>query len=464
MRLVTTKYQLVCNTVFTLFWVLATYNFVTQEAMGREVPSVELGVRLMAQGMLVVLGLWTLRSKIDIAVISIFTVFTLIGTCWVNGLSLMTWVDGVRLYVCFLFVVPILRYLLSDREKRTYFIHRMDRNLYRFLWLQAPCILTQFFRYNNLDLVGGSLGYMMSGAISNLIYLVSFYLMLRSWDPAKNYLTNLKDNRVLVFLLFLTFLNETKVSFVFLLFYFFFLIPMDRKFLRQLIWLLPLIAAVFGGALYIYINVTGNKDSVSSQAAMARYLMGDEAGLTMVENVLEKNHEFMETDMARGLKFIITPAIMNRNPPAWVWGYGIGLYKVGDSSNKNEFAKRYQWLLQGTMIQSHVVWVEMGLGGVALYFIYWLVMLKVFRRRVKRNKQLQWMLGMNVLVATVYNAPFFIIPFCIIFMYMILLSGDWEKVPAYKPVSILGSRPVRWSLKAREAEECSGSSIRDVRK
>ena len=49
MRLVTTKYKLICNILFAMFWVLVTYNFVTQEATGDEVPAVEFGVRLLAQ-------------------------------------------------------------------------------------------------------------------------------------------------------------------------------------------------------------------------------------------------------------------------------------------------------------------------------------------------------------------------------------------------------------------------------
>lgn len=452
MRLVTTKYQLICNTLFVLFWVMATYNFITQEIMGAEVRAVELGVRLLAQGVIIFLGLWTLRARVDKLIIIVFCLFSLVSTLWVNNQSFMIWIDGIRLYVGFIFVLPVLRYLLSDREFRDRFITRMDRTLFRFLVLQFPCIVWQFFRYSNYDLVGGTLGYMMSGVISNLIYLSSFYLMLRRWDTNKSYLANLIANRILLILLLPSFLNETKISFVFLLMYFFFLIPMDKRFIKRLIWITPLMIAVLGGAMVLYLNALGGKSYVNDSATAAKYLVGDEAALNMVEGVMEHNEDAVEEDFARGLKLAITPAIMNRHPSSWIWGYGLGQYKVGDSAAEVPFAKQYQWLLKGTMIQGHIFWLETGLTGVGLYFLYWLVLLKVFKRRISRNKQLQWFLGINVLVFTVYNAPFLVIPYVIIFLYMMLVSTCWASLPPYRPVKLLGSRPINWSIRhSREA-------------
>lgn len=447
MQLVTTKYNIVCNTLFVVFWVLATYNFFVQELAGQEIPFIEQSVRIAAQGILAILGLWTLRKRLDIWVIVIFSALTLFSTLVVNHQSLMTWVDGVRLYVGFLFVVPIIRYLLSDEEMRAGFVARMDRTAYRFLWLQVPCIMWQSYIHANPDLAGGSLGWMMSGVVSNMIYLCSFYLMLRRWDKAKSYLTNLWENRILIFLLFPSFLNETKVSFVLMVMYFFFLVPMDRKYIHNLMWIAPLIAVFFGVALYLYTNKAGRNEQVTDMAVTSTYLIGDEAALNLVENVMENNYEDEDnTDFARGLKLAITPAIMNRNPPSWYVGYGIGQYKVGDAAKKVEFAKQYDWLLQGTMLQGHVIWLETGLIGVALYFIYWMAQLRMFKRHVPRNRQLQWFLGLNILIFTFYNAPMLVLPFCILFLYLTLVSGWWNTLPPYRTIRLLGSRPIRWQI------------------
>ena len=454
MKLVTTKYKLVENALFLVFWVLAVYNCIVQELTGAENHTVDLLGRLFGQGMLILLGLWTLRKKTDIAVIAVFCLFTLIGTCWVNGHGLFVWVDGLRLYVGFLFLPPIIRYLLSDKELWTGFVARMDRNLYRFLWLQFPVMIIERLHYYNLDLIGGTLGYMHSGIISNLIYLISFYLMLRQWDKSKGYLENLREHWVLILLLFPSLLNETKVSFIFLLMYFFLLVPMDRKFIKRILWIAPLIVVAFMGALYVYSQSLGGKaGDMEDMASMTKYVIGDEAALNAVEWTMER--EMMDEnaevqDLIRGLKFVIMPAIMDRNPPAWVWGYGLGLYKIGDAAQGHPYAKRYQWLMMGTMMQGLLFWLEVGLVGVAMYLLYFPLELRLFKRRLPRSKQLQWFLGVNALLIGFYNSAFLSLPFCIIFIYMMLVSSIWDTLPPYKPVKILGSRPINWSLKEKK--------------
>lgn len=452
MRLVTTKYQLICNTLFVMFWVLATYNFITQELAGKEVPMIELGVRLASQAILLVLGLWTLRSRTDMLVIAIFAVLSFVSTVIINKNGLLVWVDGVRLYVGFLFVVPIIRYLLNDEEFSCWFVERIDRNLHRFLWLQIPCIIWQM-KYPHPDFCGGSLGWMMSGVISNLIYLSSFYLMLRRWNPAKKYIQNIADNWILIFLLFPTFLNETKISFVFMAMYFFFLIPMNRQFIKNLTFIVPIMVVVLGGALYLYTTITGSNDDITDMAEASTYLVGDEAALNLVEGIMDNKYTDEEPDFARGLKFAITPAIMNRKPVTWYVGYGIGQYKVGDSAKSVPFAKQYQWLLKGTMIEGHLIWLELGLIGLGLYLLYWPIILCMGRSVPSRNLQLQCFLFINALIFTVYNAPMQSIVFCIIFLYLCLVSTVWKSMPPIKSYSLLGKRPIRWSLRKPVEEQ-----------
>ena len=447
MRQTTTKYQLICNVMFVIFWVMATYNFITQELAGEIVTSIELGVRLIAQGVVIVLGLWTLRAKTDILILSIFLVYSFISTCVVNDLSLFMWIDGMRLYICFLFVIPIFRYLLADKQFRSHFVERVDRNLLRFLWIQIPCIILQM-KYPHPDFCGGSLGWMKSGTISNLIYLVSFYLMLRAWDKRKSYFGNLQRNWILIFLLFPSFLNETKISFIFLMMYFFFLIPIDKKFLKNFTWILPGMMVLLGGALYLYSSVVGSNEEVTNMASATEYLIGNDDGLNVVEAYMDNKDMESESDLARGLKFVVVPAIMDRHPISWPFGYGIGNYKVGDSAKSVKFAKEYQWMLRGTMIESHFIWLELGLIGLGLYFIFWFIVLRAFRHKVDRNLQLQWFLSINVLLITVYNSALNELPFYFIFMYMIVASNNWHSLPPYSFPSFIGKRIIRWSLRA----------------
>ncbi|MCM1320161.1 MAG: hypothetical protein NC217_07230 [Muribaculaceae bacterium] len=447
MRLVTTKYQLICNTLFVIFWVMVTYNFITQELAGQEVRLIETSVRLIAQGLIVLLGLWTLRSKTDIIILATFLILSFVSTCLINKLSIFMWFDGMRLYIGFLFTLPILRYLISDTQFRGWFVERMDRNLYRFLWIQIPCILLQL-KYPHPDYCGGSLGWMQSGTVSNMIYLISFYLMLRAWDNEKGYLANVYKNWVLIFLLFPTFLNETKISFVFLIMYFFFLIPMNRQFIKNMIYVVPIMVVGVGGALYLYTTVIGDNDNITDSASTATYLLGDDSAINLVEAYVENKSLDYETDLARGLKFFITPAIMNRHPVSWFVGYGIGNYKINEAAKGVKFAKEYQWLLRGTMIEGHLIWLELGLIGLGLYYVYWFVVMKAFRRGQGRKLQLQWFLGINAVIISVYNASFNEVGFYLVFIYMIVASSSWNTLPKYADIKLLGKRQIKWSMRS----------------
>lgn len=453
MTTVITRHRLVTYFLLAVFWITATDRFLLQELTRSDAESVETAIRVLCQLSLLGVGTLLLRKRMDLILMLIFCFFTLAGTCVVNQHSLFTWLDGLRNYVGYLFVIPIIRYLWDSDVERPFFVHAMERSLFLFLWLQLPCILIQYAQYSNLDYVGGSLGWKMSGVISNLIYLTSFYLMLRRWNCSLSYLENLKVNWILILLLFPTMLNETKVSFVYLAMYFIFLVPIDRNFVKRMIWIGPLVAIMLGLAVFAYSKVVSNSGIMMADNAIELYLIGDDQAMMLVEYILERDDEdVMETDFARGLKFFITPAVMNRQPSSWIWGYGLGQYKVGDSAKKSKFATRYYWLLRGTTIQSQYTWLETGLVGLGMYTLYWFLILRVGRRKgISRNKQLQWMLGLMALIFSVYNAPFLVVPFCIIFLFMAFVSSRWDKLPPYKVIKLLGSRPIVFSLREPDA-------------
>lgn len=449
--MVTTRHRLVTNIILVIFWITATYNFLIQEITRDEMATLELIVRLSGQMTLLCLGVLLLRKRVDILIVLTFVTLTLIGTCIVQGHSLFTWFDGLRNYVGYLFVLPIVRWLWRCDAERDHFVHVMERSLFIFLWLQGPCMILQYAEYANLDLVGGTLGWMMSGVISNLIYLISFYLMLRRWDYSKSYGANLKRNWILIFLLYPSLLNETKISFVYMLLYFLLLIPMDRNFVKRLVWILPATLLLLCGSIYAYskiINYSGVSD-----ISLAVYLVGDDAGLNMVEYIMENDSEdVINEDFARGLKLIVTPAIMDRQPGAWPWGYGLGQYKVGDSAKKSKFATRYYWLLRGTIVQMHYTWLETGLIGLGMYVIYWFLLLRVFKRKCSRNLQLQWMLGLMILIFSVYNPPFLVTAFFIIFIFLSFISSRWDKLPPYRWITLLGKRPIAFTWRDKETD------------
>lgn len=437
MSLVVSKSKLIAGAFFSAFWLVTITPCILQEATHQYQASLITILTLIAEAVFVLLGIWTLRNKTDIAIIAIFLVFSYISTRIVNGESMMMYINGLRTYIGFLFIIPVIRYFHADRARWCTFVAMIDRSIYVYLWLQVPVMVYQCALYGAYDNVGGTLGWNMSGVTSTLIYLCSFYLMLRRWNPEHSFMSNLIRNKMLIFLLFPTFLNETKVSFLFLALYFLLINPFDHKMLKRLVWLLPLMAVMMGGAIFMYSQLVSNADDVTTDDFVTVYLIGNEEALDGLEEVMDRGLDpsavFEGGDVTRGFKFFVAPAILNRSPLAPAFGYGMGQFKGGTFLERTEFTKEFFWILKGTIMQGYITMIELGWIGLGLYVLYWIVMLRFGKKCPEgRNKQLQWYLGLTIIIFSVYNNPYFLPTFYVIFSFFIFVSTCWHDLPPYR--------------------------------
>ena len=145
--------------------------------------------------------------------------------------------------------------VVFTHERSDEFKASIIKQLNIWLWLQAFCVTEQFIRYGANDHGGGTMGEGASGMVSMMIYLVSFFLITRNWDSS-DYFGSLRRNWKYIFLLYPSFLNETKVSFILLAAYFVLLLKYDRKLLLRMTYILPLSVLVFIGLGSLYLNLT----------------------------------------------------------------------------------------------------------------------------------------------------------------------------------------------------------------
>lgn len=440
------KHKLITGIFLFAFWICATVPFilqeVTQEYHGPEVAK----LWTLGEVAVAILGLWTLKARVDKVII--LTLFTLsfLDTVIFNHISVLMWLNGVRLYFGFIFMLPILRYFWENEGRRRYFVAKMDRLIYLYLVIQFPCMVIQCVRYGAYDNVSGSIGWMASGAASTIIYLSSFYLMMRRWNHNLNYIDNLRNNWVLIMLLIPTWLNETKVSFIYITMYFLLLVPMDRKFIKRLTIVLPVIALVLIGAAMLYKTMVGDQNQTESYE-LADYLLGNDILLDVVEYAVENDVvEVNESDYARGLKFYLLPKIYDQYPGSWFTGFGLGQFKGGNGMEQTEFAKRYFWLLQGTIMQWHMALLEMGIPGGLLYIIFWITAFRLWGKHKKsRNLNMSWMFGITTAIFSIYIPPFFIPPFYMQFMFMVFVCSRWNELPPYRHIPLLGTKQIIFS-------------------
>lgn len=439
------KSTLILYTFFIAFWITGVFPFIIQEIASDKCESVRLVVNNAMQLLMMLVGLWTLRNRTDIIIIAVFAALSGYSSLVINEESVLVWLNGFRRYIGYLFTLPIVRYFFAETERRDRFVHAFDANIFYFLAVQAPCICVQAIRWGIGDKGGGSLGWDNSGVISQMIYMMSFYLMIRRWDSQKSYIANLWSNIVLVALLFPTFLNETKISFVFLLLYFVLLLPMDRTFVKRLIVLVPLLTLIMIGAGYWYLNSIKTKDDVFSLAYMNDYVLGNNMidwAFEIMDNDDVDTDEIWEKDYARGIKFALLPTLLERGGPQnEIWGYGLGQFKGGNGMDKTEFAKRYEWLLRGTQTELFNICVEMGYLGVALYFIYWIAILRMFRRcRHGRDRRLFVWMTAGIFIMALYTAGFDLLPYVLACYYMAYCSMHRDTLPPYRMPALLTGR------------------------
>ncbi len=364
------KIKIVMNVVLTLFWVWCTFGFICQE-IAPFLSSIHSSLFFMIDAVIMLLGIIVLKNKWDkIYVLSIFIVGYYI-TCVHNGYGLLFYVNGLRDFVYMLWLIPIFRYILeSEREQE--FIKKIDKSLFIFLIVQAFCITVQFLKYGANDHGGGSMGNGFSGIASILIYISSFYLMKKRIDP-NNFWRSILENKWLVILLYPTFLNETKVSFILLALYFILLMPINKKSFVKMLMLIPVVSGMLFLVFNVYMSATGSEHDITSSDFLTEYLFAEEDDdiVEWVSVLQERGEDFVgdgSFDIPRFTKYMMIPELNEYYPGHTITGYGIGQFKGGTTIANSKFYLDNEWLLRGSIPYGYHAYIQMGFFAV-LFFI-----------------------------------------------------------------------------------------------
>lgn len=402
------------------FWIRATFGFVSEEFMPFLVSTQPL-VYLAFDVVIALLGMITIRKKWDLILLISFIAVSYITTCIYNGLSFMFYLNGLRDFISFLFIIPIINYFFDNCDRKKRFIIAIDKQLYVFLLLQAFCITWQLLRYGGWDHGGGSLGNMYSGIVSTLIYLISFYLIQKRIDN-KNLAKSLWKNRIYIILLFPTFLNETKISFILLLIYFLLLVPINKKLFIRILFVFPLIVIFMCGAILIYLSST---KVLMEDVFSVGYLLNDDAS-EYTQWVFDADNGELE-DVPRFTKLLLLEGVDEEYPGHFFTGFGVGTFKGGTFMENSAIFKEYEWLFVGAIPYLFHLIVQLGVIGLIWFVFFWIVKLGVIRVDKFRNLNLQLFIILTILLILFYNDSFRNSFFCFILMF--LLEMSWIDKP-----------------------------------
>lgn len=413
------KYKLYTGFLFGALWSLLCFGFVSEEL----VPPLEKlrpAVYLVCDAIFIILGIIALRNKRDVIIVLSF-LFIAIVSKYLNHLGIVYFINGIRDFIGLLFAFPIIRYLWHSKNGPR-FVASFNKQLYVFLWIQAFCLVWQFIRYGANDHGGGTLGVGGSGTISTLIYFISFYFMSKRWDEAKTYWQNLRDNKVLVFLILPTFLNETKISFILFVCYFLLLMRVNWSLLRKIIVALPLILVCIAGLGYVYLDVTDqDADEVLSIDFYQNYLIGEdldylvEVGQKVADGLIETDN-LWAVDIPRFSKIFLAPTALEDAGGGQLFGAGLGQLKGGTVLSYTSFASEYKWLLGGSRPMWFFIFIQLGYLGIIWYFINMAGVVGI-RSAFPRGTNIRVFVCIIVLIGLPYNDSFRFIYYCFILFF-----------------------------------------------
>lgn len=419
--------------LFIAFWIRAVWGFFASDFF-MVMKTVEPAVYLAFDAVIVALGLATMSRKRDIIYAAVFIGITYFTTCVSNKLSLMFYLNGLRDFIAYLFLIPIANYFLDEPNRRERFIECFDRQMFIFLVIQVPCVLFQFFMYGAGDMGGGSLGHWNSGFITTMIFAISFYLMKKRIDPER-YVTSLWENKVLILLLLPTQFNETKISFIYFIMYFVLLLPMNRKLFMRLVLAIPAIGFLLWGVSVGYVISTGGTmgDTMSMDYYTEMYLMDSSGASEAYAQSLIEEDTGEQEDVPRFTKIILLGDVNQEHPGHIMTGFGVGQFKGGTVAESSKFFKEYEWLLIGTIPYIFHVLIQIGIIGVVLMIAYFYNLFGAPHSGMKRDYNVQFFFFLLFVMLMFYNdtirSAFMMLPITIIILESWKEKSDDDIIP-----------------------------------
>ena len=406
--------------IYTFLWLSLCWGFV-QDELVPGLEHVRSFVFLFADFVFLVLGLYALRSRRDVYIVISFLLILLFSAV-LNRQGIVTIFNGSRDFIGLLLAAPVIRMLLlskySERFERSF-----DRQLLVFLSLQTVCVTWQFFKYGPGDYVGGSMGEGASGTISVLIYFISFYLMIRRWDCELSYFMNIRKNFLLVFLLYPTFLNETKISLVLFVFYFILLVKIDRDIVLKAMKMFPIIIVLSIASVTVYSYVVDtDAGDVFTEDNMYNYFIGEDIDY-LIDVAMKVQDQEIETDnvwavdIPRISKLVLAPVILD-DTGGKIWlGAGVGQFKGASVIGQTSFARKNNWFLQGSRPLLFFIIVQLGVIGL-IWLLINLITIVQTGDRFTFAWNIRLYLYLLIAMSMLYNDSFRLYPYCFILFYI----------------------------------------------
>ncbi|MGL5318809.1 MAG: hypothetical protein ACRC9Q_08990 [Bacteroidales bacterium] len=414
------KYKLITKILIPVLWVYSIFGFISDEFL-TFLGSARSPIFFLCDIIIFIIGFILLKKRWDYYLLFSFIVISYISTVMQNNLGILTYLNGLRDFIPLLVFAPIFLYFKEENERYEYFKEKMDRFILLFLIIQIPCSLYQFLLYGAGDLVGGSLGWYSSGILSTLVFLLTFYNLSKKRKPDQSLGLFFIENRYYLILLLPAFLNETKITFIYLILFFMLFLRIDRYILIRFMIASPFVVAVLALAINIYLIATGtSEDFLSLDYYTEMYLMNEDS----VNFAMSLNDG--SEDVPRFSKIIEGLNLLFSESKQQL-GFGLGHFKGGTTLQQTSFSDQYQWLLFGSVPYIFFVFIQLGIIGLGWQIFFWIRAFE-YDRKNDHNLNIQFFVFVIYLLVLFYNDSFRSFLQVFLMFYTFYLTSSEESI------------------------------------
>lgn len=339
----------------------------------------------------------------------IFILLSTISYFLSDNNSLYAHFNGLRetlVFLCYFIIFEVL----FEKKLILSFIQKFKVFAYLFLSVQIPVCIIQFINHGAGDAVGGTFGPGGSGVLSFSIFILIYFLLENSPNSTTKRLK--KGMPYLIFLIPIA-LNETKISFVLLLLFFFSQITL-KNFRTTIFSLIIGIGFVFSFSFF-YSSQEGFSyknplEGIYNQAFLEEYLMGDV-------------NEYY-SDVPRFTKIAIGTQKLSSNGNL-ILGEDYGAFMRSNLKENTGFAKKNQWLISGSIVYIFYLLITGGL--LLIVFINWLVLSEAVRMKGKNySPQLLFFVTSIFVIILFYNDGLRSPVFSFLFVFILFFSKYYK--------------------------------------
>jgi hypothetical protein len=391
-----------------LFFIVVIFNSCIGSLTTSVVPGMITQARLAMFGgdiviyLLALTAIWRNKSFVGVHAFLLLLVSALFS--FIYNLETTTpaaFLNGLREPLFFLGAVIIV-WDLFQSEQREDFERLFTGFLLVFAIAQIPVAVAQFVRFGANDNVGGTYGLGGSGVLTQVLFLISFYFLVRNGSREEG--EEFSIPRILLYSVFLipAAINETKISFILLPLYFGLLILTGRKVYR----VIPIMMVAFLMGLlfdYYYSTAVQETHEVLDWSYVEKYLYSDPD----------------EEDLPRLARIPIMFRMMRGDIGRILLGLGYGLFAGAHLLGTTKIGRAVAFL-SGSRVLLFTLWIQGGLLAVLVFARATTWFMRGWTSLPFTIRRFRWFLLYSFALVWLYNDAFLHRGFGLIAAYMMV--------------------------------------------